>query len=153
MVSQKQIEANQRNSVVSTGPITAKGKAIVAQNATKHGILSAKVPIDEEEQKDFLIFASELHRFLMPTNALECVLVDRIISTAWRLRRIIHIETLTFIQSVRDSWGGGNYQDVFNDAKGQSMSVLSRYEKGLENSLFRALKELREIRENAGMFL
>ncbi len=153
MTTQKQIEANQRNSLKSTGPVTVTGRAIVAQNAAKHGLLSAKVPIDEEEREGFLIFAAELHQLFMPANALECILVDRIISNAWRLRRIIHIETLTLAKSLHTSWGAGSYQDVFMGNTGQAMAVLSRYERSLENGLFRALKELKEIKEKTNGLL
>jgi hypothetical protein len=37
MTSHKQIVSNQRNALKSTGPRTETGKALVAQNALKHG--------------------------------------------------------------------------------------------------------------------
>ena len=151
MTSQKQIEANQHNCQKSSGPVTLNGKSIVSRNAVKHGILSSKVPIDVEEGKDFQEFASELHRLFLPTDALQCLLVDRIISNAWRLRRIVHIETLTLTKAMQTSWGDRTYQDIFTGNTGQSMAILSRYERSLENSLFRALRELREIKEAIGI--
>ena len=87
----------------------------------------------------------------MPTDALQCLLVDRIISNAWRLRRIVHIETLTLTKAMQTSWGDRTYQDIFTGNTGQSMAILSRYERSLENSLFRALRELREIKEAIGI--
>lgn len=38
MTSHKQIIANRGNALKSTGPPTGEGKAIVCQNAIKHGI-------------------------------------------------------------------------------------------------------------------
>jgi len=38
MASQKQIDANRRNAERSTGPRTPEGKAIVKNNALKHGL-------------------------------------------------------------------------------------------------------------------
>lgn len=149
MTTEKQIEANQRNSLKSTGPISALGKAIVSQNAVKHGILSAKISIDEKEKEDYFVFASELYSLLSPSNALESVLVDRIISNSWRLRRIVHIETLTLAQIMKESWNDKTYQAVFIGTTGQSMAILSRYERTLENGLFRALRELHEIKERS----
>jgi hypothetical protein len=46
MTSQKQIIANRRNALKSTGPCTEEGKAIVCQNAIKHGILCQEVPLN-----------------------------------------------------------------------------------------------------------
>src|ERR1700761_6809000 len=38
MASQKQIEANRRNALRSTGPRTATGKSISSRNAFRHGL-------------------------------------------------------------------------------------------------------------------
>ena len=38
MASDKQNEANRRNAEQSTGPKTAEGKAIAAQNSLRHGL-------------------------------------------------------------------------------------------------------------------
>jgi hypothetical protein len=146
MASNRQINANQLNSLKSTGPSTDAGKFIVAQNALKHGILSAKVPIDEEEREDFNNFASYLKTSLMPNGALEEALVDRIISTIWRLRRVVHIEGLMLEKSINNAWEESTYQEVFEGNSGQAMAILSRYERTLENSFFRALREFREIK-------
>jgi hypothetical protein len=40
MATQAQILANRRNAQKSTGPRTEKGKAVVSQNAVKHGLLA-----------------------------------------------------------------------------------------------------------------
>ena len=40
MSSEAKIAANRHNAEKSTGPKTAEGKAIVAQNAVKHGLLA-----------------------------------------------------------------------------------------------------------------
>lgn len=156
MATEKQIISNHRNSLKSTGPTSVAGKAIVAQNAIKHGILSAKIAIDEKEQEDFYAFASQMHTYFLPANSLEELLVDRIISNIWRLRRVIHVETLMFKNCIRNDWETGTYQGIFSYS-GTTMTTLSRYEKSLEYSLHRSLKELREIRAqteiNIGAFL
>jgi len=64
MTSQKQIEANRRNALKSTGPKTLDGKAIVSQNATTHGLRARHTVIDGESQTEFDEFYDELCRFL-----------------------------------------------------------------------------------------
>lgn len=151
MTSIKQINANQRNSLKSTGPNTDAGKVIVGQNALKHGILSAKVPINEQEREEFNSFASYFNAYLIPNGPLEEMLCDRITSTLWRLRRIVHIESLMLERAINNDWKNGTYEEVFEGVSGQAMTTLSRYEKTLENSLFKALRELREIKGNFNM--
>ena len=46
--STKQITANQRNAQKSTGPKSDDGKAIAAQNATRHGILSTRLFLQDD---------------------------------------------------------------------------------------------------------
>ena len=45
MATQKQIQANRENAFLSTGAITEQGKAIISQNAVKHGIFIKDVVI------------------------------------------------------------------------------------------------------------
>lgn len=78
MASEKQLEANRKNSQLSTGPITVEGKVMVARNATKHGVLSAKVPIDAAERDEFELFTTTIEQALQPIDAFESLLVDRI---------------------------------------------------------------------------
>jgi len=40
MTSERQVEANRQNAKKSTGPRTPAGKAVVALNGMKHGLLS-----------------------------------------------------------------------------------------------------------------
>ncbi|CCB86751.1 putative uncharacterized protein [Parachlamydia acanthamoebae UV-7] len=51
MTSYKQIVSNQRNALKSTGPRTETGKALIAQNALKHGVFSKQIVLEEESEK------------------------------------------------------------------------------------------------------
>lgn len=145
MTSQKQIEANCRNAQRSTGPKTVQGKAVVARNACQHGILSSQVPVDDGERDLYCGFRESMVRELGPRGELESLLVDRIVSTAWRLRRVVHVETLIMRKAQEASYGSWTYKDAFEGNSAGHMAVLSRYEKSLENALFRAMKEFREL--------
>ena len=99
MTSLKQIIANQKNAEKSTGPVSTEGKEIVACNAIRHGILAARTYVEDGEQELYDEFCARLMRCLNPNGSYESFLVDRIVSTAWRLRRVIHIEALLLQKS------------------------------------------------------
>jgi len=145
MTSKHQIESNRKNSFKSTGPITREGKEIVSQNPIRHGILSTKVAVDAREIEEYTSFFNYLHEMLMPEDALQSLLVDRIISIAWRLRRIVQVESSMFKEIARFDYRNSGYQQIFFGNSGQAMSLLSRYERTLENSLFRNLKQLSNL--------
>lgn len=96
MTSEKQIEANRRNAACSTGPQSADGKAVVSQNAVRHGLRSQWVVIEGESQAEFDDFRNRLIAQLTPADSLEMFLVDRIAAGFWRLRRTGQIEAEMF---------------------------------------------------------
>ena len=91
-ISQKQLAANHRNALKSTGPGTAAAKAKVAKNAIKHGLLSRHIVIEGESQAEFNDFRAALLDDLDPVGPLEQQLADRIIASLWRLGRVRRIE-------------------------------------------------------------
>ena len=154
MTSEAKLEANRQNARKSTGPKTPKGRAVVAKNAMKHGLLSKEVLMAHESKADFLAFARKMQAELSPMSELEELLVDRIISTVWRLRRAIAIETMYF---EREKWDEDEEWNMWekNDGKPlrwnlikKSHVPLTRYEVQLERSLYKAIRELREIQRN-----
>jgi hypothetical protein len=59
MATKAQIRANRRNAQKSTGPRTPQGKAVVSQNAIKHGLFARQDVISSESQADFFIRVSK----------------------------------------------------------------------------------------------
>ena len=96
MTSQRQIQANRRNAKKSTGPLTDAGKAAVALNGIRHGPLSRHVLIKGESEADLVGFGKRLRGQLAPVGELELLFADRIVSSAWRLRRVLNVETSLF---------------------------------------------------------
>jgi hypothetical protein len=96
MATIKQIEANRRNALQSTGPKTQEGKAAVALNARKHGLLSREVLLPGEDGAALAKLSEDLRAQLAPVGFLEGLFVDRIIAALWRLHRLIRVETGLF---------------------------------------------------------
>ena len=146
MTSLKQIEANQKNVLKSTGPLSEQGRSVVSRNAVKHGILSTRVYCEDEERELYEDFFRTMIRNLNPQGSFESFLSEKIISTAWRLRRVLQVETLMF-QEAKNSLFGDSLCEVFKGNSVTSMATLSRYERSLEAALYRAIKELKAAQE------
>jgi hypothetical protein len=96
MTSEKQARANRRNALKSTGPKTPEGKAAVRHNALGHGLLSTDVLLPGEDEDSLKELGERLRDELQPVGALESLLVERIISTTWRLQRLGRVEAGIF---------------------------------------------------------
>lgn len=96
MTSDKKAEANRRNALKSTGPKTSKGKAAVRLNAMKHGLLSQEILLPGEDEAALKELGERLRDELEPVGELENLLVDRIIASTWRLRRLGRVEAGIF---------------------------------------------------------
>lgn len=92
MATRKQIKANRRNAKRSSGPMTSRGKERVAQNALRHGLLSKETLMPYEDQGELEEVRQAMVAELRPEGALEEMLVERIVSNLWRLRRLLRIE-------------------------------------------------------------
>jgi hypothetical protein len=91
-MSDKQLAANRLNAQKSTGPRTPGGKARVSNNARKHGLTGRDIVMPHESPEDYDSFRAGLLDNLAPCGDLEEMLADRIVSYAWRLRRVPLIE-------------------------------------------------------------
>jgi len=96
MTSDKKAEANRRNSLKSTGPRTPEGKAAVRLNPLRHGLLSEEILLPGEDEEALRELAERLRAELQPVGELENVLVGRITSLLWRLRRLERVEAGIF---------------------------------------------------------
>jgi hypothetical protein len=138
MTTPRQAEANRRNARKSTGPRSPAGKAAVGLNNMKHGLLSRASLIKGESEAELVGFGKRLRSQLAPVGELELLLADRVVSTAWRLRRLVSVETMLFDREEEPN-------AAFNSYGREKMGVLSRYEATLERSLYKALHELQRL--------
>src|ERR1700686_851452 len=96
MSSLKQIEANRRNALKSTGPTTPEGKERSRCNALRHGLTAETVIAALEDAEDYQAFEATVIADYDAESAVERELVLRLASVLWRLRRATGIETELF---------------------------------------------------------
>jgi hypothetical protein len=96
MTSYRQIEANRRNALKSTGPKTKSGKQTSRCNAVRHGLTAETVIAALEDAEDYQAFEAAVTADYDAQSAVERELVLRLASALWRLRRATTIETGLF---------------------------------------------------------
>jgi len=168
MASVAQIQANRSNARKSTGPRTAQGKATASRNAVKHGLLAEQVVIHGEDPAEFDLYREGMLVELAPVGAVEAILAERAVSLAWRLRRAERLQSAVFATVYRENandvvlWpkhglpikpGPGEDEVVLGQvvmtdfARAQVLDRLLVYERRIESSLYRTMRELRRERE------
>jgi hypothetical protein len=103
MTSLRQIEANRRNALRSTGPKTDDGKQRASQNAVRHGLTAETVITPLEDPEDYKAFEQAVTADYEAETAVERELVLRLASLLWRLRRATSIET-GLLQIQEEFW-------------------------------------------------
>jgi hypothetical protein len=91
--SLRQIEANRRNALKSTGPKTAAGKRRSRRNSVRHGLTAEVVVEVLEDARDYKAFERAVTVEFDAQTAVERELVLRLASLLWRLRRSTAIES------------------------------------------------------------
>jgi len=146
-VSKKQLEANRQNAKLG-GVKTEEGKAVSKYNALKHGLLSKEVLLKGEDELSLTELEKKLRAELKPETELELLLVDRIVSNSWRLRRVLHIEVEMIKDDCKESFGdekGLGEAFSYDFANYDTYGKLIRYETSIERGLYKALHELQRI--------
>jgi hypothetical protein len=107
MSSIRQIEANRRNALNSTGPKTLEGKERSRCNAIRHGLMAETVITALEDAEDYRAFEAAVIADHDAESAVERELVLRLASVLWRLRRATGIETGLFDSVTGDTLSCG----------------------------------------------
>jgi hypothetical protein len=93
VTSLRQIEANRRNALNSTGPKSELGKKRSRCNAMRHGLTAETVIQFLEDEQDYKEFELSVTSDFDARTAVERELVLRLAGLLWRLRRATAIET------------------------------------------------------------
>ena len=173
MATQAQSHANRKNAEKSTGPKTAEGKAKVSQNAVTHGLRAQRDIIIGEDPAEFAAHRRQLLAELAPVGAMQTMLAERVVHLSWRLRRAERIQNEVFdalhakvitspIAKLIEAYtpkgpdGVGTFgpdgedyalgRVVLRDFSNcRVLDHLLMYERRIENSLYRAMAELRKL--------
>jgi len=169
MSTKAQIKANQQNAQKSTGPQTDEGKAVVSQNAVKHGLFAAESVISGEDPAGYEDFHEKFLADLAPVGMAESVLAERVISLSWRLRRAVRMQNQSIDVMIAlaetDSWqkmhrektldsqdprAGGldlllGWATRYDFSNSRVLDRLLLYERRIENSMVRMMKELKRF--------
>ncbi len=163
MASVAQVLANRSNAQKSTGPRTPEGKALVAQNAVKHGLLAQRGVVKGEDPGEFALYREGMLEDLEPAGSVETILAERVVHLAWRLRRAERLEGAAWdvleaqrVAKMKDQPGESDIPDeeeavlarmvVQDFGKHKLLDQLLGYERRIENSLYRTMNELRKER-------
>jgi hypothetical protein len=162
-ISNNKLQANRKNSLKSTGPRTAEGKAVSRLNSLKHGLLSREIVIQSgegsENGEEYNQLLCGLRQDLEPVGMLEEMLVEKIAICIWRLARVLRCENaeirrnFAFKPSILDLPGPleGNNPELdairshLSLPHKESMDRLMRYESSNNRQLFQAINQLERL--------
>ncbi len=96
MATLKQIDANRRNSQLSTGPRTLEGKQSSSRNALQSGIYAEREVLPFEDAEALTALTAEYHQRFHPITPEARALVDSLIHNEWLLRRLRRAEAAIY---------------------------------------------------------
>jgi hypothetical protein len=147
MSSQKQIEANRRNALKSTGPKSEEGKAHSRMNALRHGLTAAQAVLPHEEEDDYEKLREGMLESYSPEDPAELALIEELVNAYWRLLRLHRVETRYWEQI------GGSYNraddgiaEALLQTPDRQMRNFFRYYGQVEKSYYRALTAANQIK-------
>ncbi len=167
MSTESQVKANRENAKKSTGPKTTEGKETSAKNAVTHGLTARNDVVKYESQEDFDQYRHEMIEDINPIGLMQQTLAERIISLSWRLKRAERIQNQTIdIMLEQDAlkypgkttrkhlvthvWDPNLALGRIAEIDFTNNKLLERlmiYERKIENSLYKTMKELKNLKK------
>ncbi len=118
MAPDRQIAANRRNALRSSGPRTPEGKEQSRRNALTHGLTAEALVIDGEDAEAMHDLLERAFDVYQPRDVIEEHLVQRMVGLTWRLRRVpaLEVAAIAWMQTCHQpidgpdqtsrGWGG-----------------------------------------------
>lgn len=143
MASEKQIAANRINAL-KAGIKSHQAKLAVKSNAVSHGIFSRELLFPNEDAQLLAKFSRHCIAELKPVGEIEAVLVDIIIASTWRLKRVFKNE---YTHSTRSEYNVADPSQIEVsvrnvDYRFESWQKLMKYQTAIERQMYRAMNEL-----------
>jgi len=136
--------ANAANAQLSTGPRTEKGKHQSSQNARTHGLSAQHSVISEEDHAAFHQLREQLHAETKPQGALQEIIFEGLVHSAWNLRRVRAME------AELNAFAPGA---PLPDDAAAKLDSLARHHSRIERAFFRSLRELKALQTDAAISL
>ena len=135
MSTAAQIQANQLNAQLSTGPRTTEGKSASAKNATRHGLTAAYPVIrTSEEQTQFDDLTSNFYHELLPETPTEKAIFNQLLLAAWNIDRCHRLEAELSANSAVDP--------LLDEALSKTLNRIETYRSRAERLFHKSLKAL-----------
>jgi hypothetical protein len=158
MATRKQIQANRRNSKLSTGPTSPEGKAAICMNALKTGIDAQSQIVTGEDPEALERLTSRYYDRFQPKGPEEAALIDDAIASDWLLRRLRKTEAQIWDRSITETaadnrkWGQKVEAFPLAAAFRDEQKVFERLQRRIsaaERSLRASLEALARLRKVA----
>lgn len=174
--SEKQIAANRANAKKCTGPRTPEGKERSKMNALSHGLTAQTGVLPGEDEQELMDLAESLTRQLKPEGIVQRLIAERIVSLAWKLRRVARAEEVVAEEMEKAAlkrWKKGNdlaeESPIFrkfvgeepDDRDGSQLLAaalehqqdgrlvrITEYELKIDGALRGAIRELRQLKKD-----
>jgi hypothetical protein len=155
MISEKQLVANRRNALSSTGPRSAAAKQRVSLNNLRHGLTGQTTVLSPEDRAAHDEFCAAIMKCLKPANALELQIAQSIADDHWRLNRVFAIENNIFALGRVESPAPADSEapeihDALNSARvfladAKQFALLSIYEQRIHRNLQKSAAQLNDL--------
>ena len=159
--SAAKIKSNRKNSLKSTGPRTIQGKNKARWNCLQHGLLAKSAIIDlgdrKENREDMQHLIEQLRNDYRPTGTIEEMLIEKIATCYWRLRRCHQAEVGDILTISGSSWNDRKleremtYKATLDEytknevSPAWMMKQTSTGLKSLSSYLSEAIKQLKDV--------
>jgi hypothetical protein len=130
MTSEKQIQTNRLNALKG-GVKTEQGKEKIRLNAVSHGFFSKDLLLPGEDPRLLAELRKRLTAEVQPQGEMETLLLELILSSCWRIKRLAAYEK----NNVR----------ISTDYRYPLPEKLMNYTNTLERRLYKAIHELEKV--------
>jgi hypothetical protein len=155
MISEKQLEANRNNALLSQGPVTDEGRKRSRMNALRHGLTGQVTTMTDEDRTAHEKFSKALIEDLAPKGAMETQLAQRIATDSWRLNRMSAVEDNLFALGLHEHGGKLHLEHEQIDAalttarlftmESKQLQLLTLYEQRLNRAIQKNLAMLQQL--------